>query len=36
MKKLLDTARGTILAGLALTLALWFLARLLVTGTPWS
>lgn len=30
MKTLLDTARGTILAGLLLTLALWLIARWLV------
>lgn len=30
MKTLLDTARGTILAGLLLTLALWLVARWLV------
>jgi hypothetical protein len=31
MKNLLDTAFGTILAGVALTLALWLLARWLVS-----
>ena len=36
MKNLLDTARGTILAGLALTLVLYLFARLLVSGMPWS
>lgn len=30
MKTLLDTARGTILAGLVLTLLLWMIARWLV------
>jgi hypothetical protein len=30
MRTLLDTARGTILAGLALTLVLWMIARWLV------
>jgi|LNFM01.1.fsa_nt_gb hypothetical protein len=30
MKTLLDTARGTILAGLVLTLVLWLIARWLV------
>jgi hypothetical protein len=32
MRNLLDTARGTILAGVALTVALWLLARWLVAG----
>ena len=31
MKNLLDTAFGTILAGVALTVALWLLARWLVS-----
>ena len=30
MKNLLDSARGTILAGVVLTLVLWMLARWLV------
>jgi hypothetical protein len=33
MRNLLDTARGTILAGLGLTFALWLLARWLVAGS---
>ena len=35
MKTLLDTARGTILAGVVLTLVLWMLARWLVRGSLW-
>ena len=35
MKNLLDTAQGTILTGVVLTLALWMLARWLVRGSPW-
>ena len=35
MKNLLDTAFGTILAGLALPVALWLLARWLVRAPLW-
>jgi hypothetical protein len=35
MRNLLDSAFGTILAGIALTVALWLLARWLVHAPFW-
>lgn len=34
MKTVFDSARGTILAGLVLTVIMWLIARWLVSGLP--
>jgi len=34
MKTVFDSARGTILAGLAITVLMWLIARWLVSGSP--